>query len=220
MSDNQTYLGAQDASSDATHTNVTDFMIDQKLAQISTAKIVKIVKGPYDKDGKSIAPGTVGPIGYVDVQPMVNQVDGRGDATAHGTVHRLSYHRNQGGLGAIINDPVVGDIGIMTVSDRDTSSVRATDKVANPGSRRKFDMADGTFVGTSQARMPEQYVTFKPDGMEMHDKHNNKVVTDSSGIVIEDKNGNKYTMNSDGVRIDDKHGNKIVMSSAGIDLNP
>ncbi len=203
MADNQTYLGAQDASSDATYTNAIDFTIDQKLAQISVSKIVQIVKGPYDKDGNAITPGTVGPIGYVDVQPMVNLVDGRGNATPHGTIHRLSYHRNQGGLGAIINDPVVGDIGKMVVDDRDTSSVRATDKVANPGSRRRFDMADGTFVGVTQAKAPEQYVAFKSDG-----------------IVIKDKHGNTYTLNADGVKIEDKSGNKIVMSSSGIDLNP
>jgi len=203
MSDEQAYLGAQDASSDSTDTNTMDFIVEQKLAQISTAKLVKIVRGPYDKDGNDIAPGSVVSIGYVDVLPLVNQIDGRGNPTPHGTVHRLSYHRNQGGLDAIINDPVVGDIGKLVISDRDTSSVRATDKQANPGSRRKFDLADGTFVGTTQAKAPDQYVTFKSDGIEIHDK-----------------NGNKIILKPDGIDIIDKSGNKIVMSSTGIDLNP
>src|ERR1700687_2328693 len=202
MSDGQTYLGAQDENSDATDTNTADFQIEAKLAQISTAKLVKIIKGPYDKDGKDIPPGSVVPVGYVDVQPLVKQIDGRGKPTSHGTIHRLSYHRFQGGLNAIIADPLKDDIGKMVVADRDTSSVRATNEEANPGSRRKFDPADGTYFGSPQQKKPpEQYVTFTGDGMIWRDKNNNKITTNKDGIKLEDDNGNTIIMKSDGVFI-------------------
>ncbi len=194
MSD--TYQGAQDQGSTATDYNAIDFIIDQKLARISTAIPVKIIKAPYDKQGNPIAPGAVVPIGYVDVQPMVNQLDGFGKAMPHATVYHLSYHRYQGGSGAFITDPAKDDIGHMVVADRDTSSVRATDAVANPGSKRRFDKADGVFFGSPQAKAPTQWFTFTADGFEIHDKHANKIVTTADGLTITDKSGNIIDMKS------------------------
>lgn len=181
------YLGNQDAATNGTDYNSLVFIVRQELTRMSTASVVKIVRGPYDKDGKDIPTGSVVPIGYVDVQPLVNQVDGYGNATPHGTVYRLSYHRAQGGGNAIINDPKVGDIGKMVVSDRDTSVVRETNKQANPGSRRMFDKADGTFVGRTQADAPTQWITFTDDGIEIHDKNGNVVKLLPSGIEVTSK---------------------------------
>lgn len=209
MSDDQTYLGTQDQGTDASEYNARTYHIQQEINKVNTATLVKIVRAPYDKDGKDIDPGSVVPVGYVDVQPLVNQLDGRGQATPHGTVYRLSYHRFQGGLNAIIADPAKDDIGKMVVADRDTSSVRATNDVANPGSRRKFDKADGTFFGSTQQKVkPEQYVAFTKDGMILRDKSNNKVTLDPTGIHMADKFGNTFTMKADGVFI---NGAKITI---------
>lgn len=184
MSDNYAYQGAQDQGTNGTDFNSLVFLIHQELAKISTASVVKIVKGPYDKDGNDIPPGAVGAIGYVDVQPLVNQIDGYGNAMPHGTVHRLSYHRSQGGGNAVINDPKVGDIGKMVVGDRDSSVVRATNAQGNPGSRRKLDKADGTYMGTTQAGDPTQWFTFTADGIEIHDKNDNVIVMGPDGVKI------------------------------------
>jgi hypothetical protein len=196
---NYAWQGTQgpETNQDDFHSSV--FVVDSVLNGISTATLVKVVRAPYDAQGSAIPPGTVGPVGYVDVQPLVNQLDGYGNATPHATVYRLSYHRYQSGNGAVISDPVIGDIGKMVVADRDTSSVRATGKQSNPGSRRQFDKADGTYFGSPQGPAPSQWVRFT-DG----------------GIGISDKYGNEITMNSDGITITDKNGNMMVMSSSGI----
>lgn len=214
-------LGAQDQGDGASQFNAADFHIQQALGQISTATLVKIIRAPYDKDGKNIDPGAVVPVGYVDVQPMINQLDGRGQPTKHGTVYRLSYHRFQGGKNAIIADPTVGDIGKMVVADRDTSSVRATNDVANPGSRRKFDKADGTFFGsTQQKEPPEQYVTFTSTGVIVRDKNNWKITTNADGIKLEAK-GNTIIMGESGVLINgcliNKSGNVITKNHVNLD---
>lgn len=174
------YLGAQDQSTNMTDINASQFLVDQRLAQVRTSMPVKIMKPPYDADGNPITPGSAAPIGYVDVQPLVNQIDGRGQATPHSTVSRLSYHRYQGGNGAFITDPVAGDIGQMMVADRDTSAVRATNAQASPGSRRKFDMADGTYVGCSQGNAPDRRAAFT-----------------ESGFVITVKEGEAVTIHGD-----------------------
>lgn len=202
MADDYAYVGEQDQSSNVTETNAQAFVVDSRIARVNTATIVKIIRAPYDKDGNDIAPGSVVPVGYVDVQPMVNQLDGRGKPTAHGTIYRLSYHRSQGGKNAIIADPEKDDIGQMVVNSRDTSAVRSTNEVSNPGSRRRFDLADGIYHGSPQQKeAPVQYVAFTP-----------------TGVIIHDKNGWQITTNADGVRIVAK-GNTIVMGDSGVLIN-
>lgn len=184
QSNDYSYQGAQDQSTNVTDVNTSQFMIRQELAQVRTSTPVKIVKAPYDAQGNPITPGSNSPIGYVDVLPLVNQLDGRGNAVPHGQVNRLSYHRYQGGNGAFITDPVVGDIGQMVVADRDTSIVKATSAQGNPGSRRKFDFADGTYVGCSQAGAPNQYFAWTETGFKISDKNGNTIVGGANGVTI------------------------------------
>ena len=109
--------------------------------------------------------GGVSPIGTVDVQPMVNSVDGSGQIWAHGIIHNVPYMRIQGGANGIILDPVVGDIGIATVCDRDISTVKNSSKVSAPGSVRKNDMSDMVYLMTIIGSAPTQYVQFNSSGI-------------------------------------------------------
>jgi len=217
------YLGAQNQGSDASQYNAADFHIQQAISQISTAAVVRIVRPPYDKDGKDIDPGSIVPVGYVDVEPLVNQIDGRGRPTEHSTVYKLSYHRFQGGKNAIIADPEKGDIGQMVVNERDTSVVRSTNDRANPGSRRKFDKADGIYVGSPQQKeKPEQYVTFLKDGMIVKDKNDNTITMKPDFVKIEAK-GNTITMDNEGVHINgaliNKDGDLITKKGVNVDTH-
>lgn len=197
------YQGAETAHSASTSFNSLHFLAQQVVNKVSTATLVKIVK-------VSNEPGHLGPIGTVDVLPLVNQVDGWGNATKHQTIHKLSYNRYHGGRNAVIIDPEVGDIGLAVFADRDISSVKAKQDQANPGSMRRFDMADGIYTGRTlqkEGENPEQYIRFFKTG-------------GNQGVQIRDKNGNDFLLNQDGVTITDKSGNRIVMSSAGISFNP
>jgi hypothetical protein len=105
----------------------------------------------------------------VNVQPMVNQVDGLGNATPHGIIYGLPYAQYQGGNSAIELTPAVGDIGLIVVCDRDISSVKATGAVSNPGSFRKFDLADGVYLGGIWGlnAAPTQYIQFTANGINI-----------------------------------------------------
>lgn len=184
MADDYARRGQQDAGSSPSEYNALNFMIDRRLAELSTATVVRIVKAPYDQNGNPITPGAAVAIGYVDVLPLVNQVDGNGNPTPHQTVHRLSYHRYQGGHGAFISDPVAGDIGKMVVADRDTSQVRATGEQGNPGSGRRFDKADGTFFGCTSKGQPTQYFAFLEQGFKIADSHGNVITSGATGVTI------------------------------------
>lgn len=117
---------------------VADSHIKQVLNGISTIKMVKVV---------AVTGGGPSAPCYVDVQPLVNMIDGAGNPTPHGILTNLPVFRLQGGIGAIICDPSVNDIGLIACCDRDSSKVKATKKVANPGSRRTLDLADGIYLG-------------------------------------------------------------------------
>ncbi len=72
--------------------------------------------------------------------------------------------------------------------------MRATDAQANPGSRRKFDKADGTFFGQTQSAAPGQYFAWTTTGFVIHDKNGNSIVGGPAGVVI---NGATITLAGD-----------------------
>jgi hypothetical protein len=111
--------------------------------------------------------GGVGAPPSVDVQPMVNQIDGFGQQTPHGKISGLPCFRLQGGGGAVILDPVVGDIGVAVICDRDISTVKATGKISGPGSYRQNDWADGCYFGSFLGGTPTNYVAITPSGINI-----------------------------------------------------
>lgn len=137
--------------------NATTFLVQQMLARISNAALVKVVKCTNS--------GGVAPVGFVDIQPMVHQIDGNWNAVPHGVIYQCPYLRLQGGANAVILDPQPGDIGIAVFADRDISSAVASRKPSPPGSRRMFDMADALYLGGVLNGTPSQFVEFAAGGV-------------------------------------------------------
>ncbi|CAN7373225.1 hypothetical protein LJR220_003327 [Bradyrhizobium sp. LjRoot220] len=172
MADGDSGFSQQDPADSATPYNAQTFVIRQLIAQISTLKIVKVLTVNTDAPGR----------GTVDVQPMVNQLDGENNATPHGTIFGIPYRSFQFGKNAVLADPVAGDMGVMACADRDISAVKSAKDIAPPGSGRQYDMADGVYLGGLLGdEEPEQYVKFTEDGMELADKNTNKLVSGPTG---------------------------------------
>lgn len=108
--------------------------------------------------------GGVAAIGQVDVQPLVQMVDGIQKTTDHATVHSLPYIRMVGGKNAVIIDPQKGDLGIVVSCDRDISGVKQKLDKAPPGSSRSMNIADGIFIGCCLSQKPTSYVRWDKDG--------------------------------------------------------
>lgn len=140
--------------------NQQSFVIQQMLNRLQTATLVQIM-AVTNADA-------VTPVGFVDVLPLVNQVDSDNTATPHTTIHNVPYLRMQGGANAIILDPKVGDIGICIFASRDISKVKSTKKQGNPGSFRKYDWGDGMYIGGMLNGTPSQYVRFSAAGITLH----------------------------------------------------
>lgn len=136
------------------------FMVQQALAKMQTATLVRIES--------CTNAGGLSPVGYVDVTPMVNQLDGQGNPTPHVTIYNVPYFRLQGGANGVIIDPQKGDIGVAVFASRDISQVKSTKKQGNPGSRRQFSFSDGMYLGGMLNGTPTQYVQFSAAGIKIH----------------------------------------------------
>lgn len=149
------YRGAMGLNSATSEYNQLDFIVRQIVSPLATATLAQIV---------AVYPARQA----VDIHPMVAQIDGRGQPTPHGVVHNVPYLTLQGGGNAVLIEPAVGDIGIAVFASRDISSVKATRKSSNPGTRRRFDMADALYIGGVLNAAPTQYVKLAADGITLH----------------------------------------------------
>ena len=146
----------QQLESTATEYQALAFLWNSLMARVRTVHPVEVV---------AVHGGGLGPIGTVDVKPLVSQVNGIGEGQPHGTIYGRPYNRWQGGSSAVILDPDVGDIGQLQCCDRDISNVIATLSAALPGSLRRFNFADGIYVTACLSNLtPSQYVQFVPNG--------------------------------------------------------
>lgn len=139
--------------------NSLQFFVQQSLAKVQTATIVKVVACSNN--------GGVSVVGTVDVQILVNQITGQMLATPHVTMYSLPYLRIQGGTNAVIIDPQPGDIGIAVFASRDITNVKSTKTQANPGSFRMHDFGDGMYLGGLLNGSPSQFVQFTSSGITL-----------------------------------------------------
>ncbi|RUV98226.1 hypothetical protein EOA75_01445 [Mesorhizobium sp. M1A.F.Ca.IN.022.07.1.1] len=171
----QGYFGQQTTSDDTAEINRLRFLIRQELAQARTGIPVKVV---------AVHGGGVGAPPTVDVMPLINQTDGQGNQTPHGVIYGIATMRNQGGTNGIINDPKVGDIGHMTISDRDISALKANGGAqSNPGSFRRGNMSDGIYQGAiANPANQDQAVQFTEGGIKLFDK-NGQIIDFAAGSI-------------------------------------
>jgi hypothetical protein len=151
------------------------FMVQQALGKMQTATLVRIESCTNS--------GDLSPVGYVDVTPLVNQLDGQGNPTPHVTIYNLPYFRLQGGANGIIIDPQKGDIGVAVFASRDISQVKTTKKQGNPGSHRQYSFADGMYLGGMLNGTPTQYIQFSAAGIRIHSPTQVKI--DAPDVLIE-----------------------------------
>lgn len=140
--------------------DVLKFFFGQQQAKVRIATVVQVLAVTND--------GGVTAVGFVDVQPMVRQVDGVGNTVDLPPIYHVPYLRIQGGTNAVILDPQIGDIGIALFADRDISAVKSTKAVAAPGSSRRNSLSDALYIGGILNGVPEQYVQFNSDGITVN----------------------------------------------------
>lgn len=159
VTDSLGYAGTQKPGDNQGDYNSLTFLAQSLINRVSSCTLVRVVAVTNT--------GGLAPVGFVDVQPLVNQLDGDRNAVPHGVVHNLPYFRLQGGANAIIIDPQPDDIGIAVFASHDISAVKASKAQANPGSMRRYDMADGLYVGGVLNGTPTQFIRYSATGIEL-----------------------------------------------------
>ena len=141
--------GQQNIYTNNSGVNRLDFAIQQAIKQIQTCLPCKVV---------AVHPSNSS-TGYVDVLPLITYVDGMGETVQPVTHYNVPYSRIQGGIAALIIDPVVGDIGLVCFASRDSSNVKAgTTEPQQPASFRRFSPSDGFYIGGFLNQAPQIYI--------------------------------------------------------------
>lgn len=168
-----------------------EFVIGRMLGRVHTAMLVRVL---------AVRP-TAGKVGFVDVLPLVQEVDTARKVIAQSPIYNVPFVRYQGGPSAVVLDPAVGDIGITTFAERDITSVKATTQTGPAATDRRHDIADGLYIGGVLNPEPTQYVRFQPTagGIEIH-----------SPVFIELTTPGHITL--------DAGGNVLIKSATRIDL--
>lgn len=184
MSQKTNILSNHVASDNASEVNRLNYIIKTALSGLRTAMPVQVMSVTNN--------GGVSPIGYVGVMPLVSTLDGDGQVVDHATIYNVPYMRIQGGSNGIILDPVIGDIGLAIVCDRDITAVKSAKKVSAPGSLRKNDMSDMVYLMTIIGAAPTQYIQFNSSGITITSS-NNVTVNAPTAVVNSSTN---VTMNT------------------------
>ena len=181
--------------------NVICFIVRQMIAAMSTMKPVKVM---------AVHPGSGSPpvAGTVDVQPLINLVDGQGNKTEWATIFTAPYFRLQGGPWAVICDPAVGDTGVILCSDRDISALKSQTPgqlaPSNPSSFRKYDAADGVYFGGVFNAVPAATFWLKGDGtLQVTDAKGNVLSTSSAGFSFTGNVKVNGTLEATNIQTDD-----------------
>ena len=170
--------GQQDPEDSNSEFWVISFIVRQIMAQLETMLPVQVVTF-HAGSGSPPAPGTV------DVQLLVSQVDGAGNAVPQGIVYGVSCFRLQGGPWAIVIDPAANDFGFLIAASRDVSNVVKNPGIQGPGSSRKYRYSDGTYLGGALNQVPKATIWGKSDGtLNITDAKGNVLQTSSSGFAM------------------------------------
>ncbi len=103
----------------------------------------------------------------LSVKPMVEGFSGAGDLIPNAEIHGVPVWRLQRGESAVIMPPVVGDIGMLAICDRDISAIKTSKKPSLPGSNRTHSYTDAIYLGGVLNAKPSQYVKFSDAGIDV-----------------------------------------------------
>ena len=157
MAGQQENQGMRDPFTGGSFYNQLEFIIERKIREmVNTSAVVRI-------DGCT-SQGSAAGAGKVSATPLVTQTDAQGNALPMASIPSMPHARLQGGIAAIIIDPVPGDIGVASFCKADSSTVReGTAEPQRPGSFRAFSQADGMLVATVSNKAPEVWIELKQD---------------------------------------------------------
>lgn len=155
----QELKGTRKTNSTTSRVNALSFLVESMIKRHVNTAIPVVVT--------SVASGGAGAnADRVTVRALVSHVDAAGNALPMAEMFDLPYCRIQGGVAAVVTDPIPGDIGLAIFAQQDCSNVDTGAKSpVQPGSFRYFDMADGFYIGGFLNQAPAVWLELTQDGV-------------------------------------------------------
>lgn len=122
----------------------------------------------------------------VDVMPLVTRTDPSGAMIPNSEAFNVPVFRLQRGNSAIIMNPVVGDIGMIAVCDRDNSVARANRKQSVPGSKRTHSKSDALYLGGFLNSAPDQFIEFADGAINITTPNPVNITCSSANVTAPD----------------------------------
>ncbi len=122
----------------------------------------------------------------VDVLPLVSRTDRTGSMIPNSKIYNIPVFRLQRGNSAIIMNPVVGDIGMIAVCDRDSSVARADFSQSVPGSSRTHSKSDALYLGGFLNGQPTQFIEFADGALNITSPNPVNITCSKATIVAPD----------------------------------
>lgn len=122
----------------------------------------------------------------VDVIPLVTRTDQTGAMIPNSEIFNAPVFRLQRGNSAVIMNPVVGDIGMIAICDRDNSVARANRKQSVPGSKRAHSKSDALYLGGFLNSEPDQFIEFADGAINITTPNPVNITCSSANIVAPD----------------------------------
>ena len=160
------------------------------IGTVNTCEVVRVVSVDKEK-------------GTLTAIPEVKNMGKDDIATEESPIYNLKYFGWQFGKCAIKAEPKEDDIGFVVVSKRDISNIKS----GVVGSRRKFNLADGIFIGglVGFNESPTDYIEFNEKGI---------TITSKKDIIV---NAKKVEVNAEN-DVDVKAKKVNVMATQEINL--
>lgn len=180
--DEHTKRGLDTPYTDTGAYNALDFAMNQKLKDGMQTSFV----GRIDScSGKGSEAGS----GTVSATQLTAQADASGKSLPMPSMTKLPYTRLQGGIAAVIVDPVPGDICVFSCCKQDISGIKqGTSQPVPAGSYRSFSQSDSIAVGAIHTKTPEVWIEIKQDKtVVIHAPKGVKIETDETVEVTAKK---------------------------------
>lgn len=133
-------------------TNQLEYAINSILLNVNTVLPCKILSIENNR---------------ASVQSIINMLDAQGNPLAYPIIHDVPIIQIVGGNAGIIIEYVVNDIVAVGFSQRDISTIKSTWATGNPGSYRKFSLADAIIIGKLSNELPTVHVKITAAGIEI-----------------------------------------------------
>ena len=203
---NDNKRGIGDIYQSSTAYNANNQQIQKDLQKINTVFLARIT---------AVNGGGTGGSKTVSATPLICQIDANGNALPSPQLVEVPYYRVQAGTGALILDPVVGDIGVFVCAKRDISNIKnGVSDPQVPASFRSFDLADSIMIATIHTGVASTYIHISPDGQTIEINAPTSLTVNTATATI---TASKTTVNGD-VEINGNLDVKGGMNSTG-DLN-